>query len=229
MPFRKIPWRKRFESHFVKGDGCWLWNTSTNESETYGKIWAMGMHWSAHRLSWYVYRGAIPPGIWVLHTCDMPRCVNPDHLFLGTCADNNADARKKGRLLAPYEEGAANAKLTGAQVDEIRRLYDDKGKTTEELGRAFGVAKHTIHHIVRRHTWRHRPSGQTGPSRVKNSARGPKQHLARLTTLQVCALRILHESGDYSYRRLSTMFGISEPTVAQVITRRSWKHVPHVA
>ena len=76
--------------------GCWLWMGSRRGS--YGIIWNNNTNISVHRASWNIHRGDIPRGMWVLHRCDTPLCVNPDHLFLGTHRDNMIDAAYKGRL-----------------------------------------------------------------------------------------------------------------------------------
>lgn len=93
--------KEHFESKFTPEpmSGCWLWDSPRNDRFGYGyyrnrknrKILA------AHRLAWSLYRGPIPDGICVLHKCDTPACVNPDHLFLGTRADNNRDMNSKNR------------------------------------------------------------------------------------------------------------------------------------
>lgn len=74
--------------------GCWEWQKGRNR-QGYGKIKALGKDWQAHRLAWTVHRGAIPPAFGVLHHCDNPGCVNPDHLFLGTAQDNVDDLLTK--------------------------------------------------------------------------------------------------------------------------------------
>ncbi len=79
--------------------GCWLWTGATNGR--YGQIHAggrPGTHQRAHRISWELHHGPIPAGMFVLHKCDTPACVNPDHLFLGTQQDNLSDASNKGRM-----------------------------------------------------------------------------------------------------------------------------------
>lgn len=80
-----------------KTGGCWLWRGATNP-KGYGRT-GVGSHRSAlaHRLSWNLAHGQIPAGLFVLHRCDTPGCVRPDHLFLGTAADNTADMIRKGR------------------------------------------------------------------------------------------------------------------------------------
>lgn len=80
-----------------KTDGCWLW-TGYTSTFGYGMMRFMGKSQNAHRLSWQVHRGPIPDGLSVLHKCDVPACVNPDHLFLGTQSDNMKDCASKGRL-----------------------------------------------------------------------------------------------------------------------------------
>ena len=77
--------------------GCWIWTGSTS-SWGYGKIGIAGKTIATHRYSWELHNGSIPIGISVLHKCDTPACVNPNHLFLGTQQDNMADASRKGRL-----------------------------------------------------------------------------------------------------------------------------------
>lgn len=76
--------------------GCWLWGGSL-DGDGYGMFRSKGRVERSHRVAWQLYRGEIPPGICVLHRCDNPTCVNLDHLFLGTKADNAWDRAKKGR------------------------------------------------------------------------------------------------------------------------------------
>lgn len=89
---------ERLLSRIVVNDptGCWLY-TGAKNSHGYGTLNFRGRQNIAHRVSWTLHRGEIPPGQWVLHRCDVPRCCNPDHLFLGDAKVNNADMVAKGR------------------------------------------------------------------------------------------------------------------------------------
>lgn len=119
-----------------KTESCWLW-TGGVDAYGYGQIARSGQSpVKAHRLSWVFAHGPITPKQHVLHRCDTPRCVNPDHLFLGDQAANMKDAARKGRLLG-------NRKLTEAQIAEIRLRYvsHQNGKA---LAREFGVCLQTV-------------------------------------------------------------------------------------
>ena len=98
--------------------GCWLWAASVNRAG-YGVTWHNGRTGLAHRVAWTVYKGEIPFGLMVCHKCDVPACVNPDHLFLGTSLDNNRDKVRKGRCATGSRNGSA--KLTAEKVADIRR------------------------------------------------------------------------------------------------------------
>ena len=93
-------WREPFESCYKvdRKTGCWLWMRALKGCG-YGHKWYDGKYQSAHRISWSIHRGPVPEGLFVLHKCDVMRCVNPAHLFLGTHQDNMDDQRRKGRRL----------------------------------------------------------------------------------------------------------------------------------
>lgn len=96
---RTIPLSVRFDMYSVRvpWTGCWIWTGAINGGG-YGSMCYRGRRDGAHRFSWEYHNGqSIPEGMRVLHKCDMPSCVNPEHLFLGTQSDNQIDAQTKGR------------------------------------------------------------------------------------------------------------------------------------
>lgn len=129
--------------------GCWLW---MNSGGRYGQVMFKRRLMQAHRLSWIAFRGEIPAGANVLHVCDTPGCVNPDHLFIGTQADNVRDMRQKGRApVTPRGEAHFASNLTEESVRTIRLST----KTTQELARELGLDWSTIDSARRGKTWGH--------------------------------------------------------------------------
>lgn len=93
-----MPLIDRFWSKIKKTDGCWIWTGSKN-GLGYGRIEHHGIKYATHRFSYQMKYGPIPNGLWVLHHCDNPPCVNPKHLFTGTPRDNTQDMISKGRFV----------------------------------------------------------------------------------------------------------------------------------
>lgn len=146
--------RKRFDEKWIKNEisGCWLWTASCAGQMGYGQIKLPKQRKQeyAHRISYLLYKGIIPERHQVCHTCDNPKCVNPDHLFVGTSADNHADMKAKWRHL--YGEKNGNAKLTLEQVEQIRQML--KANIPQRtVGKAFGVHQTAISKINVRIHW----------------------------------------------------------------------------
>lgn len=144
---------QRFEEKVNKTDGCWEWVAAHNE-RGYGRINIDGKSVATHRVAYELYVGNIPEGMCVCHHCDNPKCVNPDHLFLGTHTENMRDCRNKGRRPLPITRGErhAGSKLTEEQVKEIRSRYPGS-KSQSELAREYGVAQTEIWRIIHRVRW----------------------------------------------------------------------------
>jgi len=109
----------------------------------------------AHRLSFEKFIGPIPKHLSVLHRCDNPACVNPDHLFLGTQLQNMQDAKNKGRLKNQTGQQNGNAKLNDRKVKEIKKLYFDNNEDYKTLATKYGVTTATIGQIIRGVRWTH--------------------------------------------------------------------------
>lgn len=134
-------------------DSCWLW-TDAPTVHGYGHMWIEGKHRRAHRVAWELANGPIPEGeghhgTCVCHRCDVRRCVNPAHLFLGTHAENIADRNAKGRSAGAKGETHGRAKLTAAQVVEIRAA---SGPQTAIAAR-FGISQSQVGRIRRGKLW----------------------------------------------------------------------------
>lgn len=136
----------------VPESGCLIWLGAVEKKFGYGVLVRKPKTWLAHRLSWFLTFGDIPDGSHVLHKCDVPSCVNPGHLFLGTHKDNMADKVKKGK--SGRGERNCRAKLTAEQVIRIRILYS-QGVLQKALAKLFNVTQENIGYIVRRVTWVH--------------------------------------------------------------------------
>jgi Transcriptional regulator, contains sigma factor-related N-terminal domain len=146
--------QERFNERYTPEpmSGCWLWTGAVHDSG-YGLLDEVGRKIRAHRFSWTLRRGEVPDGVLVLHKCDVRSCVNPDHLFLGTHADNSRDMVTKGR--SQRGEKHYDAKLTEGQVVEVRRLYYSGAWTQRELALKFRVSQTLVSWITRRKAWKH--------------------------------------------------------------------------
>ena len=159
---------QRFVFYVNKTPHCWLWTgpTAGRVTNRYGTITIHYKRIKAHRLSYTLFRGSIPEGLLVCHICDIPLCVNPAHLFLGTYSDNNRDSFEKHRsILAThpervlrYGEAHHETTLTNEQVYEIRLLYGTV--SAKKLAKRFYVSDITIRNIGIRKTWKQLPEHQ---------------------------------------------------------------------
>lgn len=138
---------------------CWLWIGSKN-NRGYGHFWTKTpdgpRKYLAHRISYELASPRFDHTLFVCHSCDVPACVNPRHLWLGTPSDNMKDSFKKGRKQVPRLSGEAcgGAKLSGSQVEEIRHIYKTDRPKQRDLAKSFGVCQRTINMIVRGITWK---------------------------------------------------------------------------
>jgi hypothetical protein len=143
---------ERFWRKVDRSGSCWLW-TAACSGAGYGYFYVGSRLVGAHRYSYELRNGPIPPGMVVMHSCDVPACVNPDHLSLGTARANSADAARKAR----QSRGSRhyNAKLTEGQVLDLRARYARGGVTQAELAADYGVNASLVSLIVARKCWRH--------------------------------------------------------------------------
>jgi hypothetical protein len=147
--------------------GCWLWFGATNGRKGYGRIIFRNKKHQAHRFSYEAFVGPIPSGLFACHKCDNPACVNPDHIFLGTNAENQHDKVRKGRQARgdnagprlrretrPRGEAHSNAKLTNEKVIEIREKSLN-GMSAVVLAKEYGVSEALIYKIRCKECWAH--------------------------------------------------------------------------
>ncbi len=152
-PYKKQPLAIRVERYIerITESGCWLWTGASISGYGAVNLGVEGGVALAHRVLWEITFGPIPAGLFACHRCDVRRCVNPHHLFLGTNADNMADCHAKGRESHGSKRPAA--KLTEEQVREIR-ARSATGESNKDLAREYGVVRQIISSIALGKAWR---------------------------------------------------------------------------
>lgn len=145
--------KERFLACVEKTDTCWLWKTALVH-DGYGRFMNYNQKGErAHRASYRMFVGKIPKGRVVMHTCDVRNCVNPEHLRIGTHADNMRDKKEKDRTYKAHGTSNHFAKLTDSDVFRIRELA--KTQTHQSIADQFNVSQPTVTDIVNRRTWKH--------------------------------------------------------------------------
>lgn len=160
-----IPPYERFWKYVEKTDSCWVWKGCTWDSG-YGTLQINKRPHLVHRFSYILHFGEIPNNLFVCHTCDIPNCVNPKHLFLGTTQDNTKDKVRKNRQAKGKTAGAYThpekilrgsmigiSKLKEEDVIKIRNTCNEISR--KELAKIYNVKNSAIDCVINRKTWKH--------------------------------------------------------------------------
>lgn len=219
-------------------DSCWEWQSARTRNG-YGVLGMGGKSiMYAHRLAYVLAVGDIADDLVIMHSCDNPPCCNPAHLTPGTKAENAADMVRKGRNSPPPimpGESNANAKLTTAQVIDMRERYAS-GDGLAMLSAEYGVARDTVMNIVHGKAWKTAggpivPAGAFDHLRpapmipAESRRRGQHHPNAKLTNAQAERLRQRHKDG-LSLSALAREYGVSTTTVMRIVRREVWRDVP---
>lgn len=146
-------WDRFWSKVWQNPGGCWEWFAGFVAPAGYGIFNFKGHNCYAHRVSWELVHGEIPPGMNVLHKCDNPLCVRPSHLFLGSLADNCTNRHIKGRDNPPKGTTHSHSKLDESKVREMREKR--RTRTIKSLAQEYGVGWTTAQAVVSHRTWKH--------------------------------------------------------------------------
>lgn len=205
---------KRFMNKVEKTDSCWIWKAARVMGQGYGMIKVGTKTYRAHRLSYELFKGEIPSGMYICHTCDNPPCVNPDHLFLGTASDNNRDKMEKGRFCNGHVDPELHSEVMKGvwasytpeqredRINHVQAALEGKPFTEEHLTNL------RIAHAARRKPKVPKPKavrtvgyGTGIPDPVKPHGNRGKQYSAEHRARLSAAKRALWEAGAYSNRK----------------------------
>ncbi len=226
---------KRFWSKVSKENewfaGCWEWTAATNKG--YG-VFRLSLNknvskcFIAPRIAYYIKHRTLADGLCVCHHCDNPLCVNPEHLFLGTAQDNNDDKTSKWRHT--YGERNTWAKLTEKQVHEIMVLHSVNKISMSKIAPMFGVTRKAISMIISGERWKHvQPSKECiAGAKIPHKWHlvGEKHRMAKLSEEQVQRIRVMVYTSRLSIPKVAKKFGVSHHAVRNIISGKTWKHLP---
>jgi hypothetical protein len=203
----------------LEDDLCWEWQAS-KDFKGYGHFSVNGRTIRSHRLSYMIKNGkdSIPEGMSICHFCDNRKCVNPNHLFLGTNYDNVQDRHTKGRDGAAIGEKHGKAKLKEEDVLFIRESYADKKFTRQELAEMFGIKDGEIGNIVKGLNWKNVGGRITLLDR-------PRDAIAKLNKEKVREIRLLLINSSLSKKEISIIYDVTEQNIKHISLNKTWKDV----
>lgn len=198
--------------------GCWVWRGLRYPTQ-YGRFKKQG---GAHRLAYELERGPVPTGYVVCHKCDNRSCVNPEHLFVGTYADNIRDASAKGRT--SVGERSPRARLTWQIVRNMRARYA-AGETAPTLAKEYGVLPSSVWRIVRGDGWPERGLDiKAMRARTRSRLGGLRLPIRGQKLSLEVAREIRHErASGLSLMSLARMYGVRKSTILKVCKGRMWR------
>jgi hypothetical protein len=217
---------ERFWSKVDKNttSGCWEWTANKN-NKGYGRFSVSSYIGKqlAHRLSYEAVNGKIPRGGIILHSCDNPACVNPDHLRVGTYKDNVADMDDRNRRVTntPFGTDNCNAILTDSVVIQMRRDYID-GASKEDIAASSGMAISSIADVLSGKSWKHLLGMDGAPSLSDLKA---ARRITSVSETDVRKVWKLHFEGN-SAPEISSTTGIGKHSVIGIISGKTWRHLP---
>jgi len=198
----------RFNKSYVINGECWEWQRGIRPNG-YGQFYMNGKSISSHRASWIIHKGPIPKGMCVCHKCDNRKCVNPDHLWIGTYKDNGQDMAKKGRSCTGLKN--ANGKIDTKLYKEILNKYKS-GINQYALAKEYKVKQACIYRILRKFI-----------APLENT-HGENNGMSKLTKEIVIELRRLHKDGA-SFYSLSKKLKVNITTIERAIKGKTWSHI----
>lgn len=215
--WRQLTYEERFWSWVRKDANCWNWQASRDQ-DGYGVFSAEHdgvIYKRAHRYSYALRHGSIPDDMQVLHSCDNPSCVRPDHLSLGTNAENMADKIAKGRANVRAGEAHSFAKLTREQAASILQ----EPRPYAQLAAEYGVARSTIGSIKQRVSWPELSAVEVVKAKRVSPRRGTSKK--GVTPDIVREIRASTERGI----DLAERYGLKPQDISDIRHRRSWTHI----
>jgi transcriptional regulator len=213
MPRNKKEDIWKYVSNYGDYSKCWEWQRST--SRGYGQFRLDGKYRKTHQIAYELAKGSIE-GLYVCHSCDNKLCCNPKHLWLGTNADNQLDAVKKGRSF-PTGEDCSAAKLT---EDQIYRIFDlrNKGMSQGDISKLFGVNSRHISRILGGKRWTYLKV--TKPIKFLALKRGEAHPNSKITDRHVEEIFKLRKLG-MSHKKIADKFGISRTHIGRILNGKS--------
>ena len=214
MPIKRTK-QQAFDYHVIRlsENECWPASGGGYNKPGWHVTWRFeGRRALAHRVSWELHRGPIPGKLCVLHHCDNPKCCNPNHLFLGTRADNVADMHAKQRARHGDHTGrkfgpSKGRKVSNADIPRIHELYV-AGKTQRVIGAIFGVTDVTIGNILRGRIY------EEAKKQVAGLGRGVKQAAGAFA--KKSQAKRLRADGLTQYE-IAALLSVSQTTVSHYL------------
>ncbi len=202
---------------------CWIWN-GARRATGYGVLTFRGKSILAHRFSAFLKLGKLSPGLMICHRCDTPLCVNPNHLWEGTGADNVRDMYEKGRNVTFVGSKNGSAILSEKDVIEIRNKYRRVRGMMSSIAAEYGVTRTTVDMLLKGRTWSHLPVTESRGKWIGPYMSKPFSHGKKLVPELVKAIRSDARNG-LNYCQIGRKYSIDPSTATAIVKHKIWKHV----